>query len=401
MKKTLLLISVCFLLGIFVPETNAQYVRSDFNKYFYIGASGGPNLFIGDVKQYRLYPVTNNKNEWSFGFAGTLGYQISPVFGLRGQALYGKLSGTKRDDNLHFNAEVLEGNLCMTFNFNEMFNNNPDRFLNVHGFAGLGVANYKTRLENLNNGSIIHERGYEDGGGFVGTKYIGTLPAGLIFDFKLARTLKLNMEFSLHAVNTDYLDNKKHNFAYDMYSYNAIGLTFQFKDKKTKAAPVQQQRQPQFTKKEEPKQETKQQSEETKDYQELIQPKKVEQQTRQEQTQQQQTKEEPEKVLEEVVEEVVEEDIVNYRESAPAFYYSIQIIAKQKGELNIPMFRNKYSFQREITHHYHEGYNIYTTGQFNSYNEARAVRDQIRGQNGISDAFVVAFKNGVRLNKLP
>lgn len=398
MKKLSSVFITCFLLQLISVDINAQYVKSDFNKYAYFGISGGPNLFIGDVKQYKFYPVTENKNEWTYGFAGTLGFQITPVFGLRGQALYGKLSGTKRDENLHFNAEILEGNLCMLFNINELFKYNPDRFLNIYAFAGLGLTNFKTRLEKLDNGSIIHERGYEEGGGFVGTKYIGALPVGLIFNFKLARTVKLNMEFSMHAVNTDYLDNLKRDFSYDMYSYNAIGLTFQLKGKKQKALPFETNREPQFTQKEKPQEETQEEVKDDNQYQELIQPEKVEEQT------QEQEVSEPEEIVEEIVEHPVEEEIVNYQETeetTPDFYYSIQIIAKQSGELNIPKFRNKHNFNLEINHHYHEGYNIYTTGQFDSYYDARALRDQIKSRNGISDAFVVAFRNGVRLNKLP
>jgi len=49
----------------------------------------------------------------------------------------------------------------------------------------------------------------------------------------------------------------------------------------------------------------------------------------------------------------------------------------------------------------HDGYYIYTIGSFDTYEQARTARDILRRVNGIRDAFVVAFRNGYRLDKLP
>jgi len=98
------------------------------------------------------------------------------------------------------------------------------------------------------------------------------------------------------------------------------------------------------------------------------------------------------------VQQVAEEDIAK---PVVPFYYSVQIIAKQKSELDTQLFRNKYKFDREIVHNEHEGFHIYTTGQYQTYDEARIARDQIISENNINDAFIVAFGNGVRMNKLP
>jgi hypothetical protein len=68
--------------------------------------------------------------------------------------------------------------------------------------------------------------------------------------------------------------------------------------------------------------------------------------------------------------------------------------------MNLELFRNKYNFDKEINHHMHQGYNIYTTGRYDTYEEAVAARDIIIDRYGIGDAFVVKFVSGERLHRL-
>lgn len=77
-----------------------------------------------------------------------------------------------------------------------------------------------------------------------------------------------------------------------------------------------------------------------------------------------------------------------------------------KAKYGKPLSRKKLSAQynipiAEIQESRHNGYYIYTVGSYATYDEARDRRNVIRNVNGIYDAFVVAFNECGRLDKLP
>ncbi len=399
MKRVSVLCFTIIILQLSFLDSRAQNTRSGFKPYAELNIAVGFGLFWGDLQTYQFYEVDKYKNLIRGNGALSFKWQFTPVIGLRGQAIYGQIAGERKDLNRSFEAGFLEANACATIDIINLFKYKEKRFLSVYGFIGLGVTNYKSKLMELNTGSVIHKQGYDGDFNLVGSKIIGTVPAGLGLDFRLSNKLSINLETSWHPINTDWFDNKKGGFDYDIYSITSLGLTYKFRKKqkdisdkpKTVAEPV---------KEEEPEEQQKEPETETEDpYQPLIKQEDLQQETDQEQ----QELTEVHEPMEEPVTEVIEEEKVVVEEviAIPDFYYSVQLIAKQEGVLNIPLFRNRHQFNGEIVHHLHEGYNIYTSGQFNTYEEARSYRDRIRSDNGITDAFVVAFENGKRFNKLP
>ena len=90
--------------------------NSSFVSHWQIQADVGTSLFFGDIKEYQWWPVSTYENEWRLGFGLQLSKQLSPVFGLRGQGLYGQLAGTRRIRNKHFTNDYFEFNLNTTIN---------------------------------------------------------------------------------------------------------------------------------------------------------------------------------------------------------------------------------------------------------------------------------------------
>lgn len=368
------------LLG--AASVNAQL---DFRGYLTAGAGGGTNIFFGDLKQKDFFPVSENNNEWRFGGSAYLQYHVSPVFSIRGQGLYGEISGTKRDLNRYFDATVLEGNFNAVVNFSNWFGQyNPDRFLSVYGFVGIGMTNYTTDLKYLSNDQPISED--KDNDGIIGPHYVGTVPGGLGLMFRLAHGLHLDLEFSLRALDTDLLDKTKGDFEYDMYSYNSLSLGIDIgKPGKAKSAPraepdfAQQAESPDDA---EADQETDEgmPDEAAHDDEETTETKQPE----------------PENI---VVEEVVEPVLVE--QPAAEIVYKVQVCAMKKRELNMPAFRKQFNFERPIQQNYQDGYYLYSTGSFSTYAEAKKLRDEIRKENKLPGAFVVAYRNGKRLSKFP
>jgi len=93
LKKTLFTLVILLLVNQMVTAQGGAAPNWQIN------INGGTSLFFGDMKQYRFWPVTNNENEWRLGAGLMVSRQFSPVFGLRGQGLFGQLSGTRRSAN--------------------------------------------------------------------------------------------------------------------------------------------------------------------------------------------------------------------------------------------------------------------------------------------------------------
>ncbi len=353
-----------------------------FYPYWELNANGGLSTFFGDLRQNNLIPASNsNFSEWKFGGGIQFGRQFSPVFGLRLQLLTGEVLGGINEMDRYFESNYYEANLNATINLNNLIGQyNPDRKVNFYLVAGVGATNFNSELKEISTDNAIAYQGYGNGSGLGGRTLETILTGGLGIDYKISDKVSLNFESVTRGMNSDYMDLYEGGTKYDMYNYTSLGLSFRFGHKKRKAAPVEksvEQTTPQPVvqeTKEKPKEEPK---EEPKTVKEV----------------------EPEIIKEPVVEEkiVIEEPVI----MIPEPEYRVQILAKYGKHISTEMLKNKYNITMEIKEDMNNGYYIYSVGSFATYEEARALRNQIRSRHNIPDAFVVAFSKGNRLQKLP
>ncbi|MGM0566092.1 MAG: outer membrane protein [Bacteroidota bacterium] len=80
--------------------------------------------------------------------------------------------------------------------------------------------------------------------------------------------------------------------------------------------------------------------------------------------------------------------------------FRVQIRAKYQRKMSVEAMKNQYNLDEKIYEDRHGGYYIYTVGNFSTYEEAKQKRQTLNRRHGISDAFVVAFVDGKRVNKL-
>ena len=80
--------------------------------------------------------------------------------------------------------------------------------------------------------------------------------------------------------------------------------------------------------------------------------------------------------------------------------YKVQIRAAYKSEIPLQQLANQYHLRDEIKEDYVGNWYRYSVGSFATYEEAKQYRNRIRDINGIRDAFVVAYRNGKRLDQL-
>ncbi len=365
-----------------------------------VNINAGTSLFFGDVKQYKLWPVTNNENEWRMGAGLMVSRQFSPVFGVRGQGLYGQLSGTRRASNMFFENSYLEFNINGTVNINNLFGEKRgDRFVNVYLTGGIGIVNYNTYVYTLDTKQQIASVGNGNGKGIGGRTLEGILTGGLGIDFRLNDKMSLNLESANRIMNSDMMDHWVNGFPYDVYNYTSVGLTYRFGVKKSSRGitPSTYKREiPQEQYEVQPKQE---QPENVQPPAEEPLPVPVPVEVK---------KEKPAEVVvpvEPKPEPKKAEPEVAVKETAPApkeFEYRVQIRARYNRPLSKAYLSSKYNIpQQDIMEDMHNGYYIYTVGSFDTYEQARRERNRLRSYNGVTDAFVVAFKNGERLDKLP
>jgi len=195
-----------------------------------VTASGGPNIFFGDLKVHRFFPANTNMNEWRYAGSFSLNRQLSHVFALRAQVLYGEIAGTKRNyksgdpANLYFEGNIFEYNLNATINFtNLFFRYKPERKFFIYGTVGAGLSNWITKKKDLTTHATI-------GGSGSASNWTTEIvvPAGLGAYYSIADKVNLGLEWTLRGLNSDKLDATVGGFPYDMYSFLSLTLTYNF-----------------------------------------------------------------------------------------------------------------------------------------------------------------------------
>ena len=202
--------------------TSAQKdsISAPFKGYLYLQPNVGATQYFGDFNQDDYW----NQHQ-KLGFGAVLGYQLSPVFGIRGQFVKANLYSKRFDQEKLLTSNFWDGALHLTININEIFAPyNAKRFFNFYLFTGAGIVSYKSKLEDYTTGVVTNEH----------TSWQNTffLPVGAGASFRLSNTFSINLEYGDRTVFdgtaldfTDGLNGKNNN---DHYSYTSAGLQINF-----------------------------------------------------------------------------------------------------------------------------------------------------------------------------
>jgi len=194
-----------------------------FKGYLYLQPNVGATQYFGDL---------NIDDAWNqhqkLGFGAILGYQLSPVFGLRGQFVKADLYSKRFDQEKLLTSNLWDGALNLTININEIFAAyNAKRFLNFYLFTGAGMASYKSKIEDYTTGTILNEH--------TDRQSTFILPIGAGASFRINNTFSINLEYGDRTVfdglAIDFTDEGQENN--DHYSYASAGLQINFGVKDT------------------------------------------------------------------------------------------------------------------------------------------------------------------------
>lgn len=383
------------LLGIIlIPASLLSQTQGVLSKKWYgnwsVGISGGPVIFFGDLKVHKFFPATSNMNEIRYAGSFSLIRQLSHVFALRGQVLYGEISGTKRvykNDapcNQYFEGNLLEYNLNTTINFsNLLFRYKPKRIFFIYGTVGVGMANWITKKKDLQTHQQIGGSGSASN---WTTEWM--IPAGLGAYFNIYDKVNLGVEWSLRGVNSDKLDATVGGFPYDMYSFLSINLVYNFnKRNPVELSSAQPTRAPVVLPKPSyappPDTTKKHTSRDTTASTQLIPPPP------------------PSDTLipaESKNESLITQSRQTSHAASPSgsVLYRIQILSSKTGSRSPASMQAYFNLSLPVFRELSESYYRYYVGEFEEEAEASQFVQNLRHKPGLSHAFIVKFINGQR-----
>lgn len=385
MKKfTAVIITAWIAVFLMLPAVQSQAQNMPIkkrNSYWYLNVNTGTSTFLGDIKNKGLFPVIRNgHSEWRMGEGLQVGWQISPVFGLRGQFLHGQLSGIKRSVDQFFQADYLEFNVNATVSLINLFSGSKaERKWNVYLLGGIGLTNYNSTAYKLSDNSLVGRMGYGYGKGLGGRTLEGIITGGLGVSYQINDKWSLQFETANRAINSDAMDLWVNIHKYDVYNYTSLGVSFSFGKSKSKKTPI------------------------SKSTSIPLLDTHLKKPVKQQPTTKVPTVPDTTQKAKPVVQQKKEvQPVRTTLPVKPILEYRVQIRACYGKPISTEYLSKKYNIpQMQIRMNIHNGYYIYTTGSYDTYMQAKTRKDLLKTQNGVYDAFVVAFKNGRRLDKLP
>jgi len=389
-RYTTSIILLLLLASLFPFKPEAQEMRESSQGYsgrWKIGSGGGVNLFYGDIRkdpwgQHLVYESDLLWNSYLF-----IEHSLSPAFSLRAQGMYSRLTGTARPKKFDFESELIELGLGATINLNNLFGpNRYNRFFNVNLLLGGSAANFRSDFYQTGTGKKIGTSGYGGGQGLAGRALDGVLYAGLGFDFRLSDHWLLRLESSNKVIIDNALVIFENSFPFDLYNQTTVGFAYRFgasSPRVMRMAPDD----PTFRQQKKPDETSAGKPAENKQDAAAFDFRVFPSQTEPTQT--------------DTATEFVY-DVSNEKASMQNVEYRVQILAKFGTKISIAQVAKKYKLRAaDIKEDAHNSFFIYTIGSFTQYEEAAQLRNTLKNEHGVFDAFVVAFRDGKRLDRLP
>lgn len=217
-----------------------QYEKYDGNNEGWsISANVGPTLFYGDLKQFRVVPLTTSyNNEYQAACGVILSKQLFSFLSLRGQLLAGNLSGTKKSVNEYFKSKFVDYSFNIKLDITKMIYKEEEKKTSFYTYAGIGMIDYRVKKYSISSNQLKSSLGYYNESIYdsQGDKLKATsetiLPIGIGVDYMLTYNLSMNLDYSRRIANSDKLDISVGKAKHDMYDYISIGLTYHFRGPK-------------------------------------------------------------------------------------------------------------------------------------------------------------------------
>ena len=405
--RLFLFLVLSFLVSGVYSQSNG-ILGSRFFSNWSMSLSGGPNIFFGDLKENNILPATSPINEIRFAGTFSLNRQLSYVFMLRAQVLYGEIAGEKlkyKDGtpcNQYFQGNILEYNLNTTINFSNLFGGHkPKRFFFVYGTLGLGVSTWISTSMDITTNEPIATSGSSSNRSIA-----LVIPAGLGFYFSIKDKLNLGLEWTLRGVNSDKVDATVGGIPYDAYSLLAFNLTYNFNrrsgDKLSPASPQKQigppPPEPLLAAEIADEKQKEQAAKAMTSYPTLPPPLPVKDTLPPPQpVKDTLPPKQPILAPDTLPKEVVLPDTNIMEKPHQGISYRVQVFSFKDSTYNADQVKAKFKLSQTVTKEFSGGWYRYTIGPFTSPAEANKVITGLRNSKTIPDAFYVKYIDGKRV----
>jgi len=407
---------ISFLIIILPFYALSQDTVCKFLPHWYVDANIGISYSQGDIAKYTDFPKLPDFKNIGTGLEIGFGRQLSQVLGVNASFYYGLLKGeSKNGDN--FESDLFDFKLNATVNFNKLFNKSSDNKLNFHARAGIGQAQYRTKVLDA-RGTTLY--GYDKslgglrGNGIEGRRVAMIYPISLGLDYKLADNMLLYADFMVKLTNTDLIDGQIAGNNNDNYNFTSIGIRFNFHKKKKLTAEQDTVEVIKDKLAEKPIQSaelnqakdsvlSKVMVEQLSDLivaklKPVIEAEIASKPIIEEKHETKQTKEIGEKqtIHDAKIPETSKQSIT----SKASIEYFVQIRASFKQALEISDLSRKFNLDKSkiIYSGIYNDWYIYTVGSFASKKDAAQERENLIKNHGVDGAFIIHFENGKKIN---
>ena len=370
-----------FLFVVLVLSSNGQTTNnspSNFANDLQINYNLGFTEFYGDASNNGYFKKFSGEIAFASGL--TVRKYLNPVFGVGVNLWYSGLKSHKdkraTGDSANFalTGKYFDGNANLLVDFSNLFWGSSSRKLSVYGTIGLGYASWNSQLTDsitgtiTNSGDALGTDSYKKGG-FV-------VPVGLGVNYMLNDSWSLNFEMNLRTVLNDDVDVWRDGFKFDQPLYTSIGVSYFINGKKAKSKPRKSK-------------EKSQQDEKTTTNEEPLSPIPFYDYSVQSNNTKKTGNTDPEVIT---IDAPVEKKV--YIPSG--IVYRVQVLAKRDKLPSYNYLRDRYNIVVDIYENYQDGVYRYSTGSFSTYQEALK-HSYLMKDKGVQDAFVVAYKNNIRV----
>jgi hypothetical protein len=237
-SKKLLLVLVTFTFFVSLQAKRYNPYGSDWAFGFHFGGTS----FFGDLRAesggLNSTPFSKYFYEDMRPMGGiVIDKWFNAYIGITGNMQFGRLQGTKASSSAYFIANIFEYNLSANVNLsNIIFGADRRRHFLIYSTLGIGMTESRTLKYQIGTEKQIGSNGFgkpkTEGGKYISmTETI--LPMALGMKIFVGNNLSINLEGSVHLINSDKLDatandNTSYIAGIEGYTYYSIGLQYWF-----------------------------------------------------------------------------------------------------------------------------------------------------------------------------
>lgn len=368
-----------------------------------IALGTGFSQFYGDVSEYGFFEKLNNESKLSWSIMA--GKEMNSWFTLRAQMMGGRLKSYRdlfddgRPANLFLDTKYFEAGVNGKFGLDQLWmEKTPERRWEIYGVAGMSFATWDallrdavTRDEIDPNAETVH--------------YGVTFPLGLGFEYRVYENWHLYTEWTYRLVASEMVDLVEGGFVMDPFLNVAFGINYKFGNGFLNGGDEEPE--------EEENRSSRQRTQED-EYERLdfegpdIQEISTNLTCTSDSSESNRQSDDSSTPSRQDTQEK-EQDSRMHRSSSgssPGYVdademfdsglvFSVQLLAVSKP-VDAQRWKQQYNIRRDISESHTNGLYRYFAGTFDNYQAAASYADIARTK-GVSDAFVVALRDGKRV----